>query len=134
MSDFPIFRQAISDSFRHLLEAAKSMLKGCQELTSGITQKHLAELRASIESAIARAKDDMAIKLSELKGEVSAIRVQVGKIWGEQQKKYDDLLAKFTELESTLAKAELDEETTAEVVAFKAELQAFDDTIPDTTV
>jgi len=75
----------------------------------------------------------MAIKLSDLKGEVSAIRVQVGKIWGEQQKKYDALMVKFIELESTLANAELDSDTTSEVEAFKADLKAFDDTIPDTT-
>jgi len=73
----------------------------------------------------------MAIKISELKGEVSAIRVQVSKIWGEQQKKYDDLVVKFNALEEKLAAAELDAPTTQELADFKTDLQAFDDTIPD---
>jgi hypothetical protein len=75
----------------------------------------------------------MGLKISELKTEVGAIRTQVKKIWDEQQKKYDDLKKKFTELEEKLAAAELDEETSQEVKDFRAELDAFDETIPDTT-
>lgn len=75
----------------------------------------------------------MAIKLSELKGEVSGLRSQVQKIWTEQQGKYDALVVKYDALTATLANQELDPEAEAEVTAFKAELKAFDDSIPDVT-
>lgn len=75
----------------------------------------------------------MAIKVSELKTEVAGLRAQVQKIWGEQQAKYDALVVKYDELVKTLENQEISEEAEAEVTAFKAELKAFDDTIPDTT-
>jgi len=73
----------------------------------------------------------MAIKWSEVKTEVAALRTQVKHIWGEQQTKYDALKEKFDKLEQTLANQELDEEATKEFADFKADLQAFDDTIPE---
>jgi len=74
----------------------------------------------------------MAIKWSEVKTEVAGLRAQVKHIWGEQQTKYDALKEKFDALEKLLAAQELDAETTTELEGFKQELQAFDDTIPET--
>jgi len=73
----------------------------------------------------------MAIKLSELGNEVSGIRAEVKKIWGEQQKKYDNLVVEFDKLKASLDNVELPAAVETSITDFKAELQAFDDTIPD---
>jgi len=75
----------------------------------------------------------MAIKLSELGNEVSGIRAEVKKIWGEQQKKYDNLVIEFDKLKASLENVELPAAVETSITDFKAELQAFDDTIPDVT-
>jgi hypothetical protein len=75
----------------------------------------------------------MAIKLSDLKTEVAGIRAQVTKIWGEQQKKYDDLVVEFDKLKASLENVTLPDDVETDLTDFKAQLQAFDDTIPDTT-
>ena len=119
----------IANAIASLTLVVRELVEQCkQELEQNRSRFRLVTISDLIEM-----ETRMAIKLSDLKGEVSAIRVQVGKIWGEQQKKYDALMVKFIELESTLANAELDSDTTSEVEAFKADLKAFDDTIPDTT-
>lgn len=73
------------------------------------------------------------MKLSELKTEVAGIRAQVTKIWQEQQNKYDALVIEFNTLKASLDNAELPADVVTDLTEFKAQLQAFDDTIPDTT-
>lgn len=80
-----------------------------------------------------RMKECILMKLSELKTEVAGIRAQVTKIWQEQQNKYDALVIEFNTLKASLDNAELPADVVTDLTEFKAQLQAFDDTIPDTT-
>jgi len=129
-------RCSMSESARIVsaIESLTLAVKELADLCKHEPEQNRSRFRLVTMNDLIEMETRMSIKLSDLKGEVSAIRAQVGKIWGEQQKKYDGLLAKFIKLEQTLSSAELDAETTTEVEAFKAELKAFDDTIPDTAV
>ncbi len=131
MSNFPLVRQALSDAFGYLLEAAKSLLKGYQELSGGITQKHLGELRYSIESAITRAKDEIMATQAEVTAELKAIKDQNKKSQAEVRAALDALLAKITALEAVIASGEATPELTAAVAELKTESQTLDDLIPD---
>jgi hypothetical protein len=112
----------LTDAVRDFTEATKQEWERNRSHSALVTKQDLREM-----------EERMAIKLSELKGEVGAIRDQVKKIWGEQQKKYDNLVVEFDKLKASLDNVELPEDVTTDITEFKAELQAFDDTIPDVT-
>ena len=75
----------------------------------------------------------MAIKVSELTGEVTALKASVVKIWDEQQSKYDALVLQYNAALEQLANQTISDEAQAALDDFKAKLKEFDDTIPDTT-
>lgn len=75
----------------------------------------------------------MAIKVTELEGEVAGLKATVIKIWNEQQGKYDALLKQYEELQKQLENQEISAEAQTALDDFKAKLKEFDDTIPDTT-
>jgi DNA repair exonuclease SbcCD ATPase subunit len=136
MSNFPIFRQALSDAFDHLLEAAKSLLQGCQELTGGriTTQelnKRLAELVHRVEAAITISERNIMASQAEAVAELKAIKDQNKKSQAEVRAALDALLAKITALEAAVANAEATPELTAAVAELKTESQTLDDLIPD---
>lgn len=74
------------------------------------------------------------MKLSELGGTVSAIKIQITKVFTEQQARFDALTAKIAELEAKItADPEVDPAIVTDLNDAKALLQQLDDTIPDTT-
>lgn len=75
----------------------------------------------------------MAIKVSELTGEVTGLKATVVKIWGEQQGKYDALVLLYNAAREQLANQTISQEAQDALDDFKAKLQDFDDTIPDVT-
>ena len=75
----------------------------------------------------------MAIKVSDMEGEVGALKSTVLKIWGEQQGKYDALVVLYNTALAQLANQTISEGAQAALDDFKAKLKEFDDTIPDTT-
>lgn len=89
-----------------------------REMTSEIRNKNQQEL--------------ILMKISELKGDVAAIKTQLTKVFVEQQTRYDTIAAKYAELQTQLEDAELDEQTASNVADIKTLLQQFDDTIPET--
>lgn len=97
------------------------------------TKKHFDSGFKALSKQLKEMEDRMVIKVSELKGEVAGLRSQVTKIWGEQQTKYDELKKSYDELAAQLENAELPADVVQDIADFKAELKAFDDTIPDTT-
>ncbi len=73
------------------------------------------------------------MKLSELGGTVSAIKIQLAKVFTEQQARFDALTAKIAELEAKItADPDVDPATVQTLTDAKALLQQLDDTIPDT--
>lgn len=72
------------------------------------------------------------MKISELKGDLVAVKTQVTKIAVEQQARFDALSAKITELEGQLGDAEVPQDVTDTLGEVKTLLQSLDDSIPDT--
>lgn len=73
----------------------------------------------------------MEIKVSELETEVTGLKSTVIKIWGEQQTKYDALVALYNAAVAQLANQTISPGAQAALDDFKARLKEFDDTIPD---
>ncbi len=138
MSDFPIFRKSISDAFNHLLEAAKSLIAGCQELTGGITtqqlNKRLAELVHRVEGAITISERNIMASQSELAADLKAVLAQQKKTAVEiatLQASSDALKEAIVALEKVIASGEANPELSEAVAEVKAQAQVVDDQIPD---
>lgn len=122
---------------RRLTEAISCLTHAVVQLTEQRQTEHernRSRSRPATKEDLLEMEHCMAIKLSELKGEVAGLRAQVTKIWGEQQKKYDDLVVEFDKLKASLDNVELPADVETDLTEFKAQLTAFDDSIPDTTV
>lgn len=72
------------------------------------------------------------MKISELGGNIDAIKGQVVKVSKEQQDRFDKLSAKIDELEGQLNDQDVPAEVTSKMDEVKSLLQQLDDTIIDT--
>ncbi len=107
------------------------MLKGCQELAGGITQKHLAELRLALENAIRRQKEEIMKTQAELAAELKGILAQQKKSDAEIRAAFSGLEEKIAALETVIANGEASPELTQAVADVKAQEQILDDLVPD---
>jgi regulator of replication initiation timing len=118
---------SIAHSISCLTDAVRAHTEACKNEWERNGSRSALATKQDLQEWIER----MAIKLSELGTEVTGIRTSVKKIWGEQQAKYDKLVIEFDKLKASLDNVELPEAVATDITEFKAELQAFDDTIPD---
>lgn len=87
----------------------------------------------ALKSDVEKAKQEIIMKISELKGSLDQVKAQVVKVSQEQQARFDALSAKITELEEQVKDAEVPQGVTDTLGEVKSLMQALDDTIPDTT-
>lgn len=73
------------------------------------------------------------MKLSELGNDLSVVKTTIKKVAVEQQTRYDALFAKYEALLVSMEDVEVPAEIAASMAEIKADLVAFDDTIPETT-
>lgn len=127
--------QLKDDMFNKLSESISHLARELCELVQQRKQEfewHKSHCDLMTKTDLREMENRMALKVSDLKAEVAGLRSQVVKVFAEQQVAYDALKKSFDDFVASVGNADLPADATQELADFKAELQAFDDRIPDT--